>query len=116
MIAKGITGKINRLINSATVPKKAERYPLSTTDKLVADTNDCRIGWIMIVAPIIPRPPRITRIKKIENRLKFIFYANIYSIHSSRTLNLLRKFRRAAELKVLEQVNSVNPFPWSYTL
>ena len=98
MIAKGITGKINRLINSATVPKKAERYPLSTTDKLVADTNDCRIGWIMIVAPIIPRPPRITRIKKIENRLKFIFYANIYSIHSSRTL---------------EQVNSVNPFPWS---
>ena len=75
MIPKGSTGRINRLINSAIVPKKAERYPLSTTERFVDATNDSRIGWTMIVAPIRPRLVRTTRIRKTVTKLKLIFYA-----------------------------------------
>ena len=72
---KGITGKINRLINSAIVLKKAERYPLSTTERLVEATNDYRTG----ATAINPNPPRTTRvINTVSNKL--IFYAILQTL------------------------------------
>ena len=71
----GITGRMNRLINSAIVPKKAEKYPLSITESPVDVTNEARNSGIRITDAAIPSAPRIARVINTVSKFKLIFYA-----------------------------------------
>ena len=72
----GITGRMNRLINSAIVPKKAEKYPLSITESPVDVTNEARnVGEANITDAAIPSAPRIARVINTVSKFKLIFYA-----------------------------------------
>ena len=73
----GITGRMNRLINSAIVPKKAEKYPLSMTESPVDVTNEARNSGIRITDAAIPSAPRIARVINTVSKFKLIFYAMI---------------------------------------
>ena len=76
----GITGRMNRLINSAIVPKKAEKYPWSLADNRdvspVDVTNEARnVGEANITDAAIPSAPRIARVINTVSKFKLIFYA-----------------------------------------
>ena len=72
----GITGRMNRLINSAIVPKKAEKYPWSLRDVSPVDvTNEPRISGIRITAAAMQNAPRIARVINTASKFKLVFYA-----------------------------------------
>ena len=68
---------MNRLINSAIVPKKAEKYPWSLRDVSPVDvTNEARnVGEANITDAAIPSAPRIARVINTVSKFKLIFYA-----------------------------------------